>query len=150
MTAETTFRRANLSDLDSILAVALSVWEEMGQGSGFRQRPTEAGFRPLLEGERQAIFLCETSGAVRGFALLVPDERDPSVAVMGVWILPEARRQGIGRELALMATEFARSAGYERLQGLLPEGNEPALSFFSDVGGLVQVVGRGIQYELPL
>ncbi len=150
MNAGPTFRRAIPGDLDAVLAVALQIWGEMGEGSGFRQRPSQDGFRSLLIGERQAVFLCESDRAVRGFALLMPDEKDPSVAVMGVWILPEARRQGIGRELALMATEFARSAGYERLRGLLPQGNEPALSFFSDIGGLVQVVGRGMEYELPL
>jgi ribosomal protein S18 acetylase RimI-like enzyme len=69
---------------------------------------------------------------------------------MGVWLLRAARRKGVGRELALMATEFARSAGYQKLRGTLPEGNEPALSFFSDIGSLAQVVGQGMEYELPL
>jgi ribosomal protein S18 acetylase RimI-like enzyme len=148
--SELAYRQATPEDAAAIAAVALRLWEEMGEGSGFRQPPSEGGFRPLLAGDRQAVFLCESEGTVWGFALLMPDETEPAAAVMGVWVLPEARRQGIGRELALMATEFARAAGYERLRGLLPAGNEPALSFFSDIGGLVQVVGRGMEYELPL
>lgn len=148
--SEPVFRRATANDLAAVLAVALHVWEEMGEGSGFRGRPSEDGFRPLLAGDGQAVFLCESEGRACGFAILMRDEGEPSAAVMGVWVLPEARRRGIGRELALMATEFARSAAYTRLRGLLPEGNEPALSFFSDIGGLVQVVGRGMEYELPL
>jgi len=70
--------------------------------------------------------------------------------VMGVWLLRAVRRKGVGRELALMATDFARAAGYQKLRGTLPEGNEPALSFFSDIGSLAQVVGQGMEYELPL
>jgi hypothetical protein len=49
-----------------------------------------------------------------------------------------------------MATDFARAAGYRKLRGTLPAGNEPALSFFSDIGSLAQMVGQGMQYELPL
>ena len=65
-------------------------------------------------------------------------------------MLPAYRRRGLGRELALMALEFARGAGYRKVRGLLPAGNEPALSFFGEIGALAQVLGRGMQYELPL
>jgi ribosomal protein S18 acetylase RimI-like enzyme len=69
---------------------------------------------------------------------------------MGVWLMPGARRKGIGTELALMALEFARNAGYAKVRGTLPTNNEAALSFFSDIGALAQVVGGGMSYELPL
>jgi hypothetical protein len=49
-----------------------------------------------------------------------------------------------------MATDHARATGYKRLRGLIPKQNEPALSFFSDIGSLAQMVGQGMQYELPL
>src|SRR2546428_47276 len=90
------------------------------------------------------------AGESSGFAALTRDPGDREEAVMGVWLLRAARRKGIGRELALMATDFARAAGYQKLRGTLPEGNEPALSFFSDIGSLAQVVGQGMEYELPL
>jgi ribosomal protein S18 acetylase RimI-like enzyme len=96
------------------------------------------------------MFVCDSAGEICGFAAVSPDEEDPEGAVMGVWLLRAARRKGIGRELALMATDFARAAGYRKLRGTLPEGNEPALSFFSDIGSLAQVVGQGMEYELPL
>jgi len=53
-----------------------------------------------------------------------------------------------GAALALMLATLA-GCGYS-LRGTLPEGNEPALSFFSDIGSLAQVVGQGMEYELPL
>jgi len=147
---EPTFRRAAASDLEAILAIGRQVWDEMGESSGFTQRPTTDGIRPIIDGERSAVFLCDTTGGICGFSLLAADLSDADEAVMGVWLLPEARRKGIGRELALMATDHARTLGYKRLRGLIPEQNEPALSFFSDIGSLAQMVGQGMQYELPL
>ncbi len=49
-----------------------------------------------------------------------------------------------------MGTEFAREAGYKRLRGIIPENNEPALSFFGDFGSIAAIVGQGMEYELPL
>ena len=150
MTTEPTFRQATSSDLDAVLAIGRQVWDEMGERSAFTQRPTDDGLRPLLAGDGGAVFVAESGGGICGFSLLAPDLSDPEGAVMGVWLLPEARRQGIGRELALMATDHARTLGYKRLRGLIPKQNEPALSFFSDIGSLAQMVGQGMQYELPL
>jgi GNAT superfamily N-acetyltransferase len=100
-------------------------------------------------GARGAIFICESGGAC-GFAIVQPDVSHPSDAVVGVWLLAEARGKGIGRELAVLATGFAREAGYKRLRGIIPEGNEPALGFFGDFGSIAQIVGQGMEYELPL
>ena len=154
---ETTFRQATANDAEAVLAIGHQLWDEMGERSGFTQRPTAEGIAPLLAGEGGAVFVCavsaggqERGGGVCGFSLLAPDLSDPEGAVMGVWLLPEARRKGIGRELALMATDHARTLGYKRLRGLIPKQNEPALSFFSDIGSLAQMVGQGMQYELPL
>ncbi len=147
---EPAFRQATQTDAAAIATVGSQVWAEMGEGSGFTQRPTADGIAEVMARERAGIFVCEEGGRACGFALLTPDTDDPDEAVMGVWLVPGARRKGIGRELALMATDFARSAGYKRLRGTLPKDNEPALSFFSDIGGLAQVVGQGMQYELPL
>jgi len=83
-------------------------------------------------------------------SIVQPDVSHPSDAVVGVWLLTEARGKGIGRELAVLATGFAREAGYKRLRGIIPEGNEPALGFFGDFGSIAQIVGQGMEYELPL
>ena len=72
------------------------------------------------------------------------------MAAMGVWLLPETRSKGIGRELALMATDHARDAGFTKLRGIIPKDNETALSFFSEIASLAQMVGNGMEYELPL
>jgi putative acetyltransferase len=151
MSAEPTYRQAAPDDAAAIAAVAANVMDELGQGSGLPGPPTTENIAERLAGygDRGAMFLCQSDGAVCGFAALEP-EPEEGAAVMGVWLLPSARRRGVGRELALMALEFARNAGYRKVRGTLPQGNEAALSFFSEIGALAQVVGGGMQYELPL
>ncbi len=148
--AEPTYRRATPDIATAIAVVGHIVWEDMGERSGFPQEPTPEGFAELMSRERAAVFVCGSEHGVCGFSVLSTDPADPGAAVMGVWLLPTARRKGIGRELALMALEFARAAGYAKVRGTLPAGNEAALSFFSEIGALAQVVGGGMQYELPL
>jgi ribosomal protein S18 acetylase RimI-like enzyme len=147
---EPTFRQATESDATDILAIGHRLWDELGERSGFTQRPTDEGMRPLVAGQTGAAFVCEQDSSICGFSVLIPDLQDPEEAIMGVWLLPEARGKGTGRELALMATEQARDRGFKRLRGLIPKENESALSFFSEIASLAQMVGQGMQYELPL
>jgi len=148
--SEPNFRTATEDDIPAVAVVANTLWEDMGEGSGFPQQPTAEGLGLIVAGEASRIFVCETEAGINGFSVLYRDADDAEEAVMGVWLLPGARGKGTGRELALMATEFARESGYKKLRGTLPPGNEPALSFFSEIATLAQVVGQGMEYELPL
>ena len=149
---EPTYRQATKDDAAAIAAVGAAVLAELGEGSGLPGLMTAADVARRLEGYagKGAMFVCVAEAGVCGFAALEPEPREEGCAVMGVWLLPSARRKGIGRELALMALEFARAAGYAKVRGTLPAGNEAALAFFSEIGALAQVVGGGMQYELPL
>lgn len=148
---EPTYRQATPDDAEAIAAVGATILEELGDGSGLPGPPTTDNIAERIAGygAKGAMFFCESDGEVCGFSALEP-EPEEGAAVMGVWLLPSARRHGVGRELALMALEFARNAGYRKVRGTLPQGNEAALSFFSEIGALAQVVGGGMQYELPL
>lgn len=148
--SEPVFRKATKDDAAAVNAVAQTLWEELGERSGFPQQPTADGIAGIIGGEKSAVFVCEEDGAICGFSTATPDADSPERAAMGVWLLPSARGHGTGRELALMATDFAREAGYQKLRGTLPPDNEPALSFFSEIATLAQVVGQGMEYELPL
>lgn len=150
--AEPTYRQATAADAGAIAAVGAAVLAELGEGSGLPGPMTADAVAQRLSsyGDRGAMFVCAADEGVCGFAALEPDPAEEGCAVMGVWLEPSARRQGIGRELALMALEFARGAGYSKVRGTLPPGNEAALSFFSEIGALAQAAGAGLQYELPL
>ena len=147
-----TYRQATPAAAAAIAAVGSAVLEELGEGSGLPGPMTVEAIAERIAGygDRGAMFVCAAEDGVCGFAALEPEPQEEGCAVMGVWLLPSARRKGIGRELALMALEFARAAGYAKVRGTLPAGNEAALAFFSEIGALAQVVGGGMQYELPL
>ena len=148
---EPTYRQATADDAAGIAAVGAAVLDELGEGSGLPGAMTggDVAERIAGYGGKGAMFVC-TDGEACGFAALEPEPQEEGCAVMGVWLQPSARRKGIGRELALMALEFARAAGYAKVRGTLPAGNEAALAFFSEIGALAQVVAGGMQYELPL
>jgi ribosomal protein S18 acetylase RimI-like enzyme len=101
-------------------------------------------------GDRGGIFYAMERDHVVGFASLQPVSADPETAVLGVWILPEFRRRGLGTALSRVAIEYAKDSGYTKLQGTIPSDNEPALSFFSAVGPIAAVEGGGMRYELPV
>jgi GNAT superfamily N-acetyltransferase len=70
--------------------------------------------------------------------------------VLGVWLLTEHRRKGVGTALAEYALGFARDKGYRRIRGRLPAGNVSALSFLSSIGALVPMYNPEAVFELPL
>jgi putative acetyltransferase len=146
------YRQATSDDAASIAAVAAEILGELGEAGGLLGSMTPEGVADRLAsyGEKGAMFICEGDDAVCGFAALEPDPREEGCAVAGVWLLPTARREGRGRWLALMAVDFARAAGYAKVRGTVPAGNEAALSFFSEIGALAQVVAGGMEYDLPL
>lgn len=149
---ESPYRKATRDDAGAIAAVAAEIRGELGEGSGLFGAVTPEGVADRLAsyGDKGAMFVCEGDEGVCGFAALEPDPREDGCAVAGVWLRPSARRQGKGRWLALMAIDFARAAGYAKARGTVPAGNEAALSFFSEIGALAQVVGADMEYELPL
>ncbi len=150
--SELTYRQASQDDAGAIAAIGSQMLDELGDGSGLpsAMTPADVSERISAYADKGAMFVCAKEKGLCGFAALESDPQEEGSAVLGVWLLPAARRQGTGRELALMALEFARAAGYTKVRGTLPSGNEAALAFFSEIGALAQVVGGGMQYELPL
>jgi putative acetyltransferase len=146
------YRKATRDDAAAIAAVAAEVRDELGEASGLPGPMTleDVSDRLAGYGDKGAMFVCKGDEGVCGFAALEPEPREEGCAFMGVWLRPSVRRQGMGRWLALMAVDFARTAGYRKARGTVPAGNEAALSFFSEIGALAQMVGADMEYELPL
>ena len=149
---ELTYRQATQDDAGAIAAIGSQMIDELGDGSGLpgAMTPADVSERISAYADKGAMFVCSKEKGLCGFAALEPDPQEEGCVVMGVWLLPATRRRGAGRELALMALEFARTADYTKVRGTLPADNEAALSFFSEIGALAQIVGGGMQYELPL
>ena len=102
----------------------------------------------LEEGGAAAIALDGSIPVAFGAVEASTDE--PETGELGVWVLPDHRRRGIATELAEELLELARERGFRRIRGRLPEGNEPALSFLSAIGGMVPLRNPDMTFELPL
>ena len=139
MSTQVTIRRATPDDAQAISAI----WEVVCAERVYTaiSRP----FSPAQEREyiaslsgREGILLAEVEGRVVGFQSLdlwarYADSFD-HVGVLGTFVLPEWRGQGIGRRLAEHTLEFARANGYEKIVIYVRAGNTGAQAFYRSLG----------------
>lgn len=151
VTAEPTYRQANVNDAEAIVHVIDVVMQEPNP-VGFDHVLTPAEVRTWLSrlGGEGGVFLAIIDGGVVGFGALDYNTIEPDTVVLGVWMLPEVRRRGIGTALAEYALGFARDKGYKRIRGRLPQNNQVALTFLSSIGALVPIYNPEARFELPL
>ena len=148
---ETTFRQATIHDADAVAEIINAVVEEPNP-VGFDGPTTPDRVRTWLtrQGGEGGIFLCLLDGKAVGFSAIDFDTHEPDTAVLGVWLLQDQRRKGLGTAMAEYALGFARDKGFRRIRGRLPENNTSALSFLSGIGALVPMTNPDAVYELPL
>ena len=148
---EPTYRQATINDAEAISSVIQTVVQEPNPVA-FDGPMTPEQVRTWLTrlGGEGGVFLAIIDGRVVGFSALDYNTFEPETVVLGVWMLPEARRKGIGTALAEYALGFARDKGYKRIRGRLPSDNEVALSFLSSIGALVPIYNPEARFELPL
>ena len=149
--AEPTYRQANINDAAAVAHVIEVAMREPNP-VGFDHALTPDEVRTWLSrlGGEGGVFLAIIDGKVVGFAALDYNTIEPDTVVLGVWMLPEVRRRGIGTALAEYALGFARDKGYKRIRGRLPQNNEVALTFLSSIGALVPIYNPEARFELPL
>lgn len=145
----TEFRRATKDDAESIASIIRSLGDEnIGLRAGFdADRAREWVGR--LGDDGVLILGCDGSIPV-AFGALDFSTTEPDTGVLGVWVMPDHRRQGLATELAEQLLAFARDRGYRRIRGRLPDANEPALSFLSSIGAMVPLRNPNMSFELPL
>ena len=150
MTRTTALRPAARADADAIASIAHALRGE-----------ANSGLPPALDTAAARAWLArlETRGAAAialdgslpvAFGAVEAGADDPGTAELGVWVLPDHRRRGIATRIAEELLAQARDLGYRRIRGRLPEGNEPALSFLSAIGGMVPMRNPDMTFELPL
>jgi GNAT superfamily N-acetyltransferase len=149
--AEPRIRQANTNDAEAISEIISTVVKEPNPVA-FDGPMSPQEVRTWLSrlGGEGGVFLALLDGTVVGFAALDYNTIEPDTVVLGVWMLPEVRRRGIGTALAEYALGFARDKGYKRIRGRLPSDNEVALSFLSSIGALVPIYNPEARFELPL
>lgn len=151
VSTEPTYRQANINDAEAIAGIIATVMKEPDP-VGFADPMTPEQVRTWIsrQGGEGGCFLAIIESRIVGFCALDFNTLEPDTVVLGVWMLPEARRRGIGTALAEYALGFARDKGYKRIRGRLPKDNEIALSFLSSIGALVPIYNPDARYELPL
>ena len=95
--------------------------------------------RAAASGDRRAWFLAETGAPARAIGLLNGRRRPPDeVMLFSMWVEPESRRLGVGRELIEALEGWARAWGARRSVLWVFAGNEPALRFYERLGFSLQ------------
>ena len=149
MTRETAIRRATEADAEGLAAILRGMGKEnVGLQGTFDADRIRAWLGRL--GSDGAIFVALDGSIPVAFGSLDFDTAQPDTGLLGVWVSPDHRRRGLATDLADELLAFAREKGYRRIRGRLPEGNEPALSFLSEIGAMVPLRNPSMTFELPL
>ena len=91
------------------------------------------GPRPYAE-----VLIGEVEGAPRGFALFFHNfstfEGRPGIYLEDLFVMPEARGQGLGRALLAELARIALQRDCARLEWWVLDWNEPAIGFYGSLG----------------
>lgn len=129
-------RRATVADVEAI-AVLFDRYRQF-----YEQAPDLAKARDFIQARLSAdesvIFLAEDNGQVLGFTQLFPSFSSVRAArawiLNDLYVLPEARRQGVARGLLDAAADFGRSTGAARLELETDHDNRSAQALYRHMG----------------
>ena len=145
----TELRRAASSDAECIADIVRALGQEnVGLPADFNAVRVREWLKRL--GDDGTVIVALDGSIPVAFGALDFNTTEPETALLGVWVLPDHRRQGLATAVAEHLVEFARERGYRRIRGRLPDGNEPALSFLSGIGAMVPLRNPNMTFELPL
>lgn len=132
-----TVRQAALDDLDQLVPLFDAYRRFYGQHSD----PTVARqfLSDRLTRNESVVLVAETSGGTAvGFAQLYPTFSSifaaPMYVLSDLFVIPEARRRGVGTRLLTAAAEAARTAGAVRLELATAITNVSAQRFYEALG----------------
>jgi ribosomal protein S18 acetylase RimI-like enzyme len=104
----------------------------LAREQGYAPQKWERWAAESASGERQAFFIVEPAA---GMATGVIDDEDPALAhLYAMWVAPEARGTGAGRELVDAVVAWATARGAERLMTSVAEGNAAAAALYAKTG----------------
>ena len=85
-------------------------------------------------GDRQATFIAEGTGAWLGIATGAVHRWRAGAILYAMWVDPDARRQGVGRQLVEAVVAWARSRDLPAIWLWVADGNEPAVALYATLG----------------
>ncbi|MEC4894595.1 MAG: GNAT family N-acetyltransferase [Oscillatoria sp. PMC 1051.18] len=99
--------------------------------------------REHLFGEHRYIeaIVTEWEAKIVGFALFFPNYSTfltkPGIYLEDLFVLPEYRRQGIGKEMLSYLAQLAVERDAGRLEWSVLDWNEPAIAFYQSLGAVI-------------
>jgi GNAT superfamily N-acetyltransferase len=132
-------RRAEREDAETLIGLiqALADYEEMeGPSEEARRRLLEHGFgdRPRYEA-----YLAWRDGEPAGIAITFETYSTflakPTLYLEDLFILPQARKQGIGQAIFRHLARVAKERDYGRIEWTVLDWNELAIGFYKKIGG---------------
>ena len=103
---------------------------------------TEDTLRESLFGERPyaEVLIAEQDGTPAGFALFFHNFSTflgrPGIYLEDLYVKPEYRGAGIGKELLVRLARLARARGCGRLEWWVLDWNEPSIGFYKKLGAV--------------
>jgi RimJ/RimL family protein N-acetyltransferase len=95
--------------------------------------------RAAATGDRRAWYVAETGSPARAIGLVNGRRRPPDdLMVFSMWVEPESRRVGVGRDLLGALDDWASAWGAKRTILWVFAGNEQAIRFYQRLGFAVQ------------
>jgi GNAT superfamily N-acetyltransferase len=135
-----TIRSARSEDVATILAFirALADYEKLSHeviADEERLRATLFGTRPAAE-----VLIAESSGRPVGFALFFTNYSTflakPGLYLEDLFVLPEARGDGVGGALMAALAKLCLDRDYGRFEWSVLDWNEPAIKFYRRLGAI--------------
>ncbi len=130
-----TIRRATIHDADLIAPLFDAYRQFYDQPPAIELARTF--IRDRLEKNQSVIFVAEDEGAMRGFCQLYPTfcsvAAAPVFTLYDLFVAPQARQSGAGRQLMLAAEDYARASGAVRLDLTTARDNLRAQSVYESL-----------------
>jgi GNAT superfamily N-acetyltransferase len=134
-------RPAQAQDVDAIfeLIMGLAAYEKLTEnvtGNSYLLRSHLFGARPYAES-----IVAELDSKLVGFGLFFHNYStfltQPGLHLEDVFVLPEYRRQGIGKALMIAVAKIAFDRGCGRLEWSVLDWNQPAIEFYQSLGATI-------------
>ena len=136
-------RRARTHEWEALREIRLAALTDSPDAFGStlaeERDADEARWRGWITGEGWAgdvaTFIAEAPGPLLGMATgYRPDDRPTTGWLFAMWVRPERRGEGIGRQLVTAIEEWAASLDIDQLLLHVTDGNDGAVRFYASCG----------------
>jgi GNAT superfamily N-acetyltransferase len=135
-------RRARADEWEALREIRLAALADSPDAFGStlaeEREADEARWRGWITGEgwagAVATFIADGPGPLLGMATGYPDDRPTTGWLFAMWVRPERRGEGIGRQLVVAVEEWAASLDIDQLLLHVTEGNDGAVRFYASCG----------------